>query len=246
MAQVIYSKEGNNYYADFDNRKKVLWKERWINQDLKAKKGQIITMNIDGTNKQYRVLKVLDENVVEVIGIQDLTTMGFGSDVTYENSRLDTYLNATYYNTLIDIAKAAIIDKTFKQDTWSLNGTGNPHYRGASSGTGYTVALRNSYGNEITRHIYALSVQDVIDYLEVTTNMTYQDTTLNPTNILKAFWNTDIGEEDKAFWLNSKEPSFSTTITTVKRTGEISANTSSYLYQVKAAFQIDLSKIKWK
>ena len=38
------------------------------------KKGDLITMNLDGTDRQYRVLKIVDGTTAEVFGMWDVIT----------------------------------------------------------------------------------------------------------------------------------------------------------------------------
>ena len=89
------------------------------------KKGSIIKMNLDGTERQYRVLNV-NGNVCKVMGMWDdltsaynstSTTATFGSTTAqkYEGSTLDTYLNTTWYNTLSNTVKAAIVPENVVQ-----------------------------------------------------------------------------------------------------------------------------------
>lgn len=82
-------------------------------------KGDIITMNLDGTDRQYRVLKIVDGTTVEVLGMwDDINNCPFGVNTRYSNSALDTRLNTTWYNALSATAKAAIVPKNIAQDYW--------------------------------------------------------------------------------------------------------------------------------
>lgn len=93
------------------------------------------------------------------------------NDNTYADNTLDNYLNVTWYNTLSTAMKNAIVDKTFTQDSWYENSSGSPVYTGRygskkPGSTNYTLSLANSaYRSAITRHVYALSIQDVLDYV---------------------------------------------------------------------------------
>ena len=88
-------------------------------------KGSLVKMNLDGTERQYRVLSV-NGNVCKVLGMWDdltsvynstSTTTTFGSTTAqkYEGSTLDTYLNTTWYNTLSTEAKNAIVPENVVQ-----------------------------------------------------------------------------------------------------------------------------------
>ena len=213
-------------------------------------KGDIIAvdMNGDGTDEEYLVLKsVGSDNVVEVLARvtpSDGTSVQFaGTGQVYENNALDVYLNTTYYATLSADAKAAIVDKTFRQDSWYRNTSGNPDYNGSySGGSAYQVSLGNaSFGNEISRHIYALSVQDIIDYLEVTTDMTSANSTLNMANLQEMF-NITSGN----IWLRSARANYSSYAMVVGGGGGAAGSASATgSYAARPAFQIDLSKITW-
>lgn len=213
-------------------------------------KGDIINidMNGDGTDEQYLVLKsVGSDNVVEVLARVNYNSTTFADYVqVYENSNLDTLLNTTYYATLSADATAAIVDKTFRQDSWYWNTNGDPDYHGVYNvnNNHYDISLGNaSFGNEITRHVYALSVQDVIEYLEVATSMTYDDTTLNMANVREMFNITSGG-----VWLRSANADNSSRVMFARGDWGYVDNTTLTPYnnkETRPAFQIDLSKIAW-
>jgi hypothetical protein len=82
-------------------------------------KGDLITMNLDGTDRLCRVLKIVNGTTVEVLGMWDGLSSSFISDLNgsniYAGSPLDSYLNTTWYNTLSSNAKAAIVPKNISQ-----------------------------------------------------------------------------------------------------------------------------------
>lgn len=213
-------------------------------------KGDLITMNLDGTDRQYRVLKVVDETTVEVLGMWNLSTsIAFGSSNAYSNSALDRYLNTTWYNTLSIAAKAAIVPKTITQDSWFFGTSGSPQYSGTygttSPGTfSYTISLYSqenlSVGN---RYVYAMSVQDVLDYLSDTNVLVDTSGMLRNRNIWKMFWNkTSTGNGD--IWLRSKDADSQTRTCIIDAGyGSISSWAISKTAAARPAFQIDLSKI---
>lgn len=217
-------------------------------------KGDLIQIDIkgNGTPQQFRVIKKLNDTTFELISMENATTSAFSSsstNATYQNSTLDNYLNSTWYNTLSITAKNAIVNKTFKQETWYRSTSGSPIYNGKNiENQGYQISLNNaSYGNAIERHCYALSVQDIIDYLEVTPQMTTGDTTLNANNLLQMFWNST-AQQSGNVWLSSfQESSTAPMIFVINHyygyiyyTGPTSSNVG-----VRPAFQIDLSKIEF-
>lgn len=212
-------------------------------------KGDIINIDMDGdgTDEQYLVLKA-NGSVAEVLA---RVTPSSGSSIqfaisgqVYESNALDVYLNTTYYATLSADAKAAIVDKTFRQESWYWGTGGNPNYQGVynTNNTHYNISLGNaSFGNEITRHVYALSVQDVIDYLEVTPLMTYDNTSLNMANVREMFNTTSdtIWSRSACTDVNDSAMSLRGDIGAVGRTGAGGGE------RARPAFQIDLSKITW-
>lgn len=215
-------------------------------------KGDLITIE----SKQYRVLKT-NGSVAEVLAMYNSTdSQIFGSNNTYAGSALDTYCNSTFYGTLSSAMKNAIVEKTFAQDQWSITfgsseGTGTAIYKcygtGSSSSGQYSVGLVNAvYGASISRNCYVLSVQDVIDYLEATTSMTFSNTTLKSENIWKMFWNqTASSGYDKAR-LRSANSRASNYVFYINNTdGSIDSYIAGNERAVRPAFQIDLSKIEW-
>ena len=94
-------------------------------------KGDLITMNVDGADKSFRVLNV-NGSVAEVVGMTSASNSQqfAASGRIYAGSALDTYLNSTWYDTLTSTAKTAIVDKTFTQDSWYTGDSGDPDYSG--------------------------------------------------------------------------------------------------------------------
>lgn len=221
-------------------------------------KGDLITMSLGnatpaaGTNNQYRVLNI-NGSVAEVVAMYDVSTnqQFSSSSQVYSGSLLDTALNTTWYGTLNDTAKAAIVDKTFKQDSWYMGSSGSPVYSGyygdSNPGTtSYSVSLANtSFGSEITRKVYALSVQDVLDYI---TDTSVGDGKLQNYNIWNMFWNTTSKPSTIAYpCLRSAFASDSSFIWYVS-VGLGRVRNGNYYITVasRPAFKIDLSKIGWK
>lgn len=208
-------------------------------------KGDIITLD----SKQYRVLKT-EGTVAEVLAMYDANTIPiFGSNNTYANSDLDTYCNSTFYSGLSATMQAAIVDKTFTQDSWSRDSSvpASSHYTGKYGSTAYYLTLVNAiFGDSITRHCYALSVQDVLDYLNTTTSMNISDTTCTAENVWKMFWNQSTSPGSTYPWLRSASSSFSTNAFFVYGDyGSLTSGSADSARAVRPAFQIDLSKISW-
>ena len=221
---------------------------------LFIEKGAILKMNLDGTERSYRVLKNVSGSVFEVLGMfaaanyvyynQTSTTATFADGSTgqkYAGGSLDNFFTG-WFNTLTSDAKAAIVDKNIVQDMWWGSNNGDPDYWGSYGGTSvYQVSLKAGATLAIgDRHVYALSIQDIIDYLEVTPQMTFQNTTLNDTN-LKAF----LGDVNATCWLRSANANFSGKACLVQSSQQLSYDDATDDKKAYPAFQIDLSKIEF-
>lgn len=231
-------------------------------------KGDLINMDLDGNgNKTYRVLSI-DGKVAKVLGMSDIdydqnwsngTTceMGTLTVLQYADSTLDTYLNTTWYNTLNDISKKAIVPKIITQDAWYLNSfdQGSPIYTGTCGTTvpgtencvaGKCTATELTIGN---RNVYALSVQEVIDYLSDENMRIDKSAILRNVNIWKTFWNTETspGTGASPLWLRSAiadDGRMKSNACRVRNDrGAFYAGRYSGSQNIRPAFQIDLSKI---
>ena len=188
-------------------------------------KGDLITMNLDGTERQYRVLSV-NGNVAKVMAMYDTltsvynstnttTTMGSLAVQKYEGSTLDTYLNTTWYNTLTSATKAAIVPENVVCDAWYFNNSGDPDYTGTYGtsvpGTwNYTISkYAGGTLNIGNRNIFALGVQDVIDYLNDSSVQVDTTAILRNVNIWKMFWNDEVSHSGKYLWLRSSDAGYS-------------------------------------
>lgn len=165
----------------------------------------------------------------------------------YADSDLDTYLNTTWYNTLSDVAKAAIVSTAVIQDAWTF---GSAEYSGTYGATvpGTTAYNIGKYSNTISigeRNIFALSVQDVIDYLN--DNSVQVDTTaiLRNVNIWKLFWNTETSPKNSgSIRLSSANTGNSNSTWIVNSSlGYLNIGSVTIGHRVRPAFNIDLSKI---
>lgn len=214
-------------------------------------KGDLITIE----NKQYRVLKI-NKTVAEVLAMYDSTTSqnfdarSSGYNNTYANNSLDVYLSQTFYNSLSSAMQNAIIAKTFQQDSWEWSGGSSAiaNYAGTYQTTNnYTLSLMSTtHGSSISRKCYVLSVQDVIDYLGVTTSMGSADTTLTSENVWKMFWNQTTSPGSTYPWLRSAFADNSRRAFNVNGAyGNLNISYVDDSYAVRPALQIDLSKIEF-
>ena len=227
---------------------------KWLTNKKAPVKGDLIT--IDG--KPYRVLKV-DGTVAEVLSLEiyrqsylAFNPASASAKNVYAGSNVDKYCNETFYNEILskDVRKA-IVDKTFRQDAWFKDDSGSPVYVETYNVESEGMRIRKrslataTLGETITRHCYALSVQDVIDYLEVTPSMTADNTTFTQENIWKAFFNTD-ASVDQYPWLRSANYTESSQVAHLNgQTGSVSYCETTSTNFTLAAFQIDLAKVKW-
>ena len=181
-------------------------------------KGDLITMNLDGTSRLYRVLSV-NGNVCKVLGMWDdftskynetSTTTTFGSTTAqkYEGSTLDTYLNTTWYNTLSTEAKNAIVPENVVQYCYQYydepNTPNTPtytyQYQYNWSDSDYENA--NNVGNVVVgnRNVFALDLKDIFDYIG--------KVCITSDELMTMFWNST-AKVYKYPWLRSSDAGLS-------------------------------------
>lgn len=196
-------------------------------------KGDLITMNLDGTDRQYRVLKIVDETTVEVFRVQTLdTALRYSGTAEYAGNDIDVALNQTYYNTLTTAAKNAIVPKDINQYSYANRGSYTDDHACALYYP-ENKWLRWHVGN---RFVYALDLEDVEEYF----NSKYTSDDLNAT-----FFQGYTISGDKRLWLRSASTSDDSMAIQITH-GLYACVIQSYFqydYGVLAAFQIDLSKI---
>lgn len=212
-------------------------------------------MNLDGTERQYRVLSV-NGNVCKVMGMWDdftsaynstSTTTTFGSTTTqkYEGSTLDTYLNTTWYNTLSTEAKNAIVPENVVQYCYQYydkpNTPNTPtytyQYQYNWSDSDYENA--NNVGNVVVgnRNVFALDLKDIFDYIG--------KVCITSDELMAMFWNSTI-KVSKYPWLRSSDADYSDGAWGVYGdTGYLGSDDVTRSDVVRPALNIDLSKIKW-
>ena len=198
------------------------------------RKGDLITMNLDGTDRLYRVLKIVDGTTVEVFRVQNLNEMiGYSGSAVYAGNRIDVALNQTYYNTLTTAAKNAIVAKDINQYSYA----GSNQWASGRASTFYYPAnkwLRYHVGD---RFVYALDLEDVEEYFD----SKYTSNDLNT-----VFFQDYIGtSSDKRLWLRSMDTNHDDYAACILYgTYAVITGTPYYgQYGVQPAFQIDLSKI---
>ena len=226
-------------------------------------KGSIVKMNLDGTERQYRVLSV-NGNVCKVMAMYDTLTSEWNTDnlnttvmgtltvANYDGSDIDIYLNTTWYNTLTDTAKAAIVPENVVCDAWYFDNTGDPDYTGTY---GNSVLGTNNYTiskyaggtlNIGNRNVFALGVQDVIDYLNDSSVQVDTTAILRNVNIWKMFWNDEVSYSNKYILLRSSRANDNNYAWNVDGSvGRLSTYFVLNSIIVRPALNLDMSKIQY-
>ena len=226
-------------------------------------KGDLINLDLDGQGaKQYRVLS-MNGNVAKVMAMYDTltsvynststtTTMGSLTVQKYEGSTLDTYLNTTWYKTLTSATKAAIVPENVVCDAWYWGNNGDPDYTGtygtAVPGTSNYTISKYAGGtlNIGNRNVFALGVQDIIDYLNDSSVQVDTSAILRNVNIWKMFWNDEVSHSGKYPWLRSPRADNSNLAWYVYgNSGFLSINPVGNSFVVRPALNLDMSKIQY-
>lgn len=218
-------------------------------------KGSLISMDLGNGSQQYRVLRT-DGTVAEVLAMYDAGNTMFsdgegGSGNDYASHNLDTYLNQTWYETLSSNAKTAIVPKSITQDNWYYGDSGNPDYSGTYGtsvpGTSsYTISKNGSDTRAIgERNIYAISIQEVIDYLSDENVLVDKTAMLRNQNIWKMFFNVETKPSSPTYpWLRSaRTDRFDLAWYVGGSSGYLGDDIIDLNTAARPAFQIDLSKI---
>ena len=218
-------------------------------------KGSLVKMNLDGTERQYRVLSV-NGNVCKVMGIWDdftskynetSTTTTFGSTTAqkYEGSTLDTYLNTTWYNTLSTEAKNAIVPENVVQYCYQYydepNTPNTPTYTYQYQYDWDISDYENAdnVGNVVVgnRNVFALDLKDIFDY--------FGKVCITSDELMTLFWNST-AKVSKYLWLRSSIADSSDYAWSVLGNyGSLSYYYVSSSTVVRPALNLDMSKIQY-
>ena len=218
-------------------------------------KGSLVKMNLDGTERQYRVLSV-NGNVCKVMGMWDdftskynetstITTFGSTTAQEYEGSTLDTYLNTTWYNTLSTEAKNAIVPENVVQHCYKFynkpNTPNTPTYTYQ-----YQYNWSNSeYGNaddvgNVTvgdRNVFALGLKEIFDYFDkvcITSNELMTLFFNQTTKVFKHPWfRSSYANSPHVAWCVGGDY------------GNLNSYGATYSTIVRPAFNLDMSKIQY-
>lgn len=196
-------------------------------------KGDLITMNLDGTDRLYRVLKVVDGTTVEALGMWDAISTTFSNDMTnpYAGKSLDVRLNTTWYNSLTNDAKAAIVPRGITQYKYSVSSSVYNSSSHASYFDYSTKSIKSDIGN---RYVYALGIEDIEEYFGGIFG--YSD-------IFQTFWNQASTPGAKYIYLRDADAAKSGTVCVLFGSGYINSARVDTSGIARPAFQIDLSKI---
>ena len=218
-------------------------------------KGSIVKMNLDGTERQYRVLSV-NGNVCKVMGMWDdftsaynstSTTTTFGSTTAqkYEGSTLDTYLNTTWYNTLSTEAKNAIVPENVVQycyqyyDEPNIPNTPTYTYQYQYNWSDSNYENANNVGNVVVgnRNVFALDLKDIFDY--------FGKVCITSNELMTMFWNSTT-KVSKYPWLRSSYADYSDGAWGVGGYGGyLNGNFVDISNVVRPALNLDMSKIQY-
>ena len=228
-------------------------------------KGSLVNLDLDGQgDKQYRVIKC-NGNVAQVMAMYDTltsewnadtsktTTMGTLTVAKYDGSDIDIYLNTTWYNTLTSATKAAIVPENVVCDAWYWGNAGDPDYTGtygtAVPGTSNYTISKYAGGtlNISNRNVFALGVQDVIDYLNDSSVQVDTTAILRNVNIWKMFWNVETKPTTSAYpWLRSSDAGLSNSVWNVNDIfGRLNNYGMDLSLVVRPALNLNLNQVEF-
>ncbi len=243
-------------------------KDRLI-ESLKA--GDQIAMDLDGNGMKYYRILMRDEHKVKVLSMDSVgKTSALGAMVagtinstnitylSYEDGKLDQYLNQTWYNTLLPSVQEAIIPMTINQDLWLSSKDSSEYtykcytnYKNDSDLDKITGSMEpfSDYPSVVVgeRKIYAPGIQDILDYFK-NTNVLIKGTAteFRNVNILKMFWDvtTIPNNASNKIWCRSTwttDATFGMTLSI--KGGAFGSSAKATSIDTRAIFTIDLDNI---
>lgn len=221
-------------------------------------KGDLITMNLDGISRLYRVLSV-NGNVCKVLGMWDdfkskynetSTTTNFNSITAqkYEGSALDTYLNTTWYNKLSSEAKNAIVPENVVQycykyyDEPNTPNTPTYTYQYQHNWNQFDYENADNVGNVTVgeRNVFALDLKDIFDYFE--------KVCITSDELMTMFWNSTT-KVKKGLWVRSSYTDYTNSTNNAWRVygnlGNLAGFSAVFNNVVRPALNLDMSKIQY-
>lgn len=226
-------------------------------------KSDIITMNVDGTNRKFRVLKNVSGTVYEVLGMFTLQTQfnTSGESTAFKNSNLDTYLNTTWYGTLNATAKDAIVTGTYEQRKYQTKSKSTSvntssykewfYYQNQKYSDTYVWCVFDShtsssglYSGDFTSKIYTLTAYKIIEYLNPQNTIKDNNTPFNSTNVYKM-----VSGYTTAIDVPLADALYTNELGKIGSDGSLAYSTGynrvTYNLNWYPLFQIDLSKISF-
>ena len=219
-------------------------------------KGDLINLDLDGQGaKQYRVLS-MNGDVAKVMAMYDTLTSAYNSTSTtttfgsttaqkYANSTLDTYLNTTWYNTLKDNVKAAIVPENVVQYCYQYYGKPNTpntptytyQYQYNWSDSNYENA--NNVGNVVVgnRNVFALDLKDIFDYIG--------KVCITSDELMTMFWNSTTKVPNYLWLRSSNAGSSSNAWRASGGTGILSSYDVDDSNVVRPALNLNLNQIEF-
>ena len=219
-------------------------------------KGDLVNLDLDGQGaKQYRVLNI-NGDVAKVVAMYDTlssvynstsTTTTFGSTTAqkYADSTLDTYLNTTWYNTLKDNVKAAIVPENVVQycyqyyDQPNTPNTPTYTYQFQYNWSDSNYENANNVGNVTVgdRNVFALDLKDIFDY--------FGKVCITSNELMTLFFNQTT-EVSKNPWLRSSSAVDSSLAWSVYGGGgSLSGGAVSRSTVVRPALNLNLNQIEF-
>ena len=219
-------------------------------------KGDLVNLDLDGNGaKQYRVLSV-NGNVAKVMAMYDTltskynntsTTTTFGSTTAqkYADSTLDTYLNTTWYNTLKDNVKAAIVPENVVQYCYQYHGEPNtPNTRSYTYQYQYNWSDSdyengNNVGNVTVgkRNVFALDLKDIFDC--------FDKVCITSNELMTLFFNQTT-QVSKYLWLRSSFAGYSNFVwSVIGYYGYLDSSRVSRSDVVRPALNLNLNQVKF-
>ena len=220
-----------------------------------AVKGDLINMDLDGNgDKTYRVLKT-HRNTALCMQVGSYSHqvkynstskqgsfLGGKTGELYAGSDLDIYLNTTWYNTLSDNAKAAIVPENITQYMYRMydepNEPNTPtytyQYESYTSSMGYDNADLLDSIVVGTRNVFAIDLKDIFDYFgKVCITNSELCEFFKPSSLFQNFWLRSVS------WYGTSRPWYF-----VSNSFGIDGGIFNNMY-VLPAFCVDLSKISF-
>ena len=221
-----------------------------------AMKGDILSMDLDGNGaKQYRELS-MNGDVAKVMAMYDTltsvynstsTTTTFGSTTAqkYADSTLDTYLNTTWYNTLKDNVKAAIVPENVIQycyqyyDEPNTPNTPTYTYQCQYNWSDLEYKNANNVGNVIVgeRNVFVLDLKDIFDY--------FGKVCITSNELMTLFFNQTT-QVSKYLWLRSSFAGYSNFVwSVIGYYGYLDSSRVSRSDVVRPALNLNLNQVKF-